>query len=264
MSVVGKIESLWRYPVKSMRGEELKEAFVGFSGIYGDRIFAFKSSGGRLGFPYLTARELEEMLLYSPKFRYSNKSTMPPDLMHAEKQGPGLNPPFAEFSDLSVDVSTPYGEVLPIDDFKLLRALSERVGGGHVLTLLRSHRAMTDCRPISLFSIQTVRYFSKNIGTAVDKRRFRANIYVDLSSDQSFHENSFVGQTLRIGSKVAISIRERDPRCKMITLDPDTAESMPEILQRVLENHGGMAGVYGAVLIEGMVRVGDNIELLVD
>ena len=44
MSIVGKVESLWRYPVKSMRGEELEEAFAGYPGVYGDRVFAFKSS----------------------------------------------------------------------------------------------------------------------------------------------------------------------------------------------------------------------------
>ena len=38
MAIIGKVESLWRYPVKSMRGEELSEAFVGFAGIYGDRL----------------------------------------------------------------------------------------------------------------------------------------------------------------------------------------------------------------------------------
>lgn len=57
MSIIGKVESLWRYPVKSMRGEELDEAFAGFSGIYGDRLFAFRSSAKHKGFPYLTARE---------------------------------------------------------------------------------------------------------------------------------------------------------------------------------------------------------------
>ena len=63
MKVVGKIESLWRYPVKSMRGEELQEAFVGFSGVYGDRVYAFRSSAAPKGFPYLTGRELAKMLL---------------------------------------------------------------------------------------------------------------------------------------------------------------------------------------------------------
>jgi hypothetical protein len=51
MTTVGQVESLWRYPVKSMRGEELAEAFIGFAGVYGDRLFAFKSSGRPAGFP---------------------------------------------------------------------------------------------------------------------------------------------------------------------------------------------------------------------
>ena len=51
MAIIGKVESLWRYPVKSMRGEELSEAFVGFAGVYGDRLFAFRSAGRPSGFP---------------------------------------------------------------------------------------------------------------------------------------------------------------------------------------------------------------------
>ncbi len=50
MSIIGKVESLWRYPVKSMQGEELDEVFMGFSGIYGDRLFALKSSACAKGF----------------------------------------------------------------------------------------------------------------------------------------------------------------------------------------------------------------------
>ena len=44
MELIGTVESLWRYPVKSMRGEELQEAFVGFAGVYGDRLYAFRNS----------------------------------------------------------------------------------------------------------------------------------------------------------------------------------------------------------------------------
>ena len=44
MSIIGKVDTLWRYPVKSMRGEELDQAFAGYSGVYGDRVFAFRSS----------------------------------------------------------------------------------------------------------------------------------------------------------------------------------------------------------------------------
>src|SRR5213593_4175519 len=104
MKVVGKIESLWRYPVKSMRGEELQEAFVGFPGVYGDRLYAFKSSAAPKGFPYLTGREQEEMLLYRPRFRHPDRAAKPPNLSEAEGMAPGINPVFADEADLAVDV----------------------------------------------------------------------------------------------------------------------------------------------------------------
>jgi hypothetical protein len=62
VELIGTVESLWRYPVKSMRGEELQEAFVGFARVYGDRLYAFRNSMAPKGFPYLTGRELETML----------------------------------------------------------------------------------------------------------------------------------------------------------------------------------------------------------
>jgi uncharacterized protein len=61
---------------------------------------------------------------------------------------------------------------------------------------------------------------------------------------------------------VVIAILERDPRCMMITLDPDTAEKEPALLKAVAKAHGGMAGVYGAVLVEGTLQKGDSVELL--
>lgn len=124
-----------------MRGEELEEAFVGYSGIYGDRLYAIKSSACEMGFPYLTGREQGSML---------------------------------------------------------------RSGDG-------------------------------------------------------FGEDGFVGRTLGLGSRVQVTIVERDPRCKMITLNPDTTEMNPKVLQIVGRGHGGKAGVYGAVLVKGKVRRGDSI-----
>src|SRR5205814_4545792 len=87
MSIIGRVDSLWRYPVKSMRGEELNEAFMGFSGVYGDRLFAFQSSASPKGFPYLTAREQGEMLKYRPRFRYPDKAAQPHNLTEVETFG---------------------------------------------------------------------------------------------------------------------------------------------------------------------------------
>lgn len=262
MSVVGTVESLWRYPVKSMRGEELEEAFVGFSGIYGDRLFAFSSSASPKGFPYLTAREQKEMLRYRPRFRYATSAAQPINLVEAMSLASGVTPLYADLAELIVDVETPTGQVLAIDDPAMIPALVAGAEGEHEFKLLRSERALTDCRPVSLISVQSVQELGNELGMTVDKRRFRANIYMDLESAGGFGEDGFVGNTLRIGSHVAISILQRDSRCKMITLNPDTAESNPQILRAVAQGHDNKVGVYGAVLVEGIVKSGDVIEVL--
>ena len=131
MSTVGAVESLWRYPVKSMRGEQLAEAFVGYSGVYGDRLFAFKSSARPEGFPYLTGREQEEMLLYRPRFRDPDRAARPSNLAAAEAISPGLSPLYAaDPAGLAVEVETPTGAVLDVADPALLRLLAERMRDG--------------------------------------------------------------------------------------------------------------------------------------
>ena len=262
MSVIGKVESVWRYPVKSMRGEELSEAFAGFSGVYGDRLYAFHSSTSPKGFPYLTARDQRKLLRYRPRFRHPDKAARPINLAEAESIGPGVNPVSADAAELTVDVETPTCETLAIDDPALIRLLREGVPSSPELKLLRSERAMTDCRPVSLISVQSVRKLGEELGAVADPRRFRANIYLDLNAPDGFSEDGFVGRSLRIGSKLVVAILERDPRCAMITLDPDTGDSRPEFLKKVAQAHKGMAGVYAAVLVEGTVRKGDPVELL--
>jgi len=260
MRIIGKVDSLWRYPVKSMRGEELDETFASFSGIYGDRLFAFESSASPKGFPYLTAREQQRLLQCHPRFRHPDKAARPVNLTEAESMG--ANPVWADPSDLMVDVETPDGGTLAIDDPALIEMLRADIDQKHQVTLMQSQRAMADCRPVSIFSLQSVQQLGEETGMPVDKRRFRANVYVDLTSAKGFAENELVGRSVRIGPKAVITILERDPRCMMITLDPDTGEQTPAILKKVAQAHDGMAGVYGAVLVEGMLRKGDSVELL--
>jgi uncharacterized protein YcbX len=261
MTLVGKVESLWRYPVKSMRGEEIKQSYLGFSGVYGDRLYAFHDTAAPEGFPFLTGREQEQMLLYQPRFRHPEHAASPPHLAEPESNEPGLTPVYAA-ADLTVDIEMPSGEVLPIDDPALITRLSEGLDGTHALSLLRSHRSFTDCRPVSIFSLQTVQQIGDEVGFALDKRRFRANIYADLTPLSGFAEDAFIGLRLQIGTKAVLAVTDRDPRCKMITLDPNTAQESPEVLRRVRDAHEGKAGLYGAVLVEGTVRPGDEIRLL--
>lgn len=262
MEVVGRVESLWRYPVKSMRGEALRVAFAGFPGVYGDRVYAFRSSAAPKGFPYLTGREQPHMLRCCAAYRHGERMVMPPNLAEAQALEPGVTPLYAGAADLMVDVETSPGTVLAIDDPRLIDLLREGGREGLELSLIRSERALTDCRPVSLISIQTARQLSQEVGVELDKRRFRANVYVDLAAGPGFGENAWVGRRLRIGPKTEIAVTDRDPRCKMITLDPDTAQANPEVMRRVAKDHDGTAGVYAAVLVEGAIRAGDEIALL--
>ena len=74
--------------------------------------------------------------------------------------------------------------------------------------------------------------------------------------------NQIVSRRLRIGERAEIAVMDRDPRCKMITLDPDTAEANPEVMRRVARDHGGTAGIYAAVVIEGAISAGDPVALV--
>lgn len=235
ISVLGRVESLWRYPVKSMRGEELQEVFVGFGGVFGDRLYAIHNSGAKEDFPYLTAREQSDMLLCRPVHRSVER--------------------------IALDVQTRTGETFAINDERLLQLLGRDLREGHELTLLHSEKAIADCHPVSILSVQSVEQLSVELGRAVDKRRFRANIYLDLATKRGFAEDEFVGRTLRIGAEVVVHVLKRDQRCKMITLDPDTAEPDGEIMRLVASGHESRVGIYADVLAEGTVRRGDSVTL---
>ena len=262
MSIIGTVESLWRYPVKSMRGEELSELFAGYAGVYGDRLFAFASSASPKGFPFFTGREQRQMVRFQPRFRYPEKAAKPINQSEAEELSPLINPVSASPGELMLDVKTPDGQTFAIDDPALIDMIRRGLENQHELTLLRSDRAMTDCRPLSLFSVQTAKQLGEEVGVAVDKRRFRANVYLDLGSSAGFSEDQFVGRTLRIGEKVTVSVVARDGRCMMVVLNPDTAEKSPAILKQLAEAHEGKAGVYAAVVTEGIIRKGDPVDLL--
>ena len=158
---LGKVESLWRYPIKSMAGEALAEAFFGYAGVYGDRAYAFLHSAGPPGFPYLTGRERREMLLYRPRFSNAAVAAMPPNHAAAQELAE-LSAVYPEMSELEVEVATPSGQVLAADDPALLAMLAgDQPPPG--LSLTRSHRAMTDARPVSLISTETIRQLGDEV-----------------------------------------------------------------------------------------------------
>jgi uncharacterized protein YcbX len=245
MQSLGVIRQLARYPVKSMQGEALPSAALTLQGFAEDRRYAFVQATSRSSFPWLTARELPELLHYRT---FVEKAGV--EKAGVEKAGT---------PEVAVAVATAQGENWPIESDDLRKALEAR--SGKSLFLLRDYRGSYDVAPVSLISRQTVARIAEETGTKEDSWRFRPNLLVDLKDARPFEELQWVGKTLRIGSAARIAVTEVDQRCVMITLDPATGKSSPEILKCVVQKHGKSAGIYATVLTPGEVRAGDPILL---
>jgi len=152
-----------------MRGEELDELFAGYAGVYGDRVFAFTSSASPKGFPFFTGRDQRQMLRYRPRFRNRDNAARPVNLNDAEKNN--ATPLYADPDDLMVDVETPDGKTFAIDNPGLIEILREEIDDQHQLTLLRSERALTDCRPLSIFAVQSAKKLALITGWKIGATR---------------------------------------------------------------------------------------------
>lgn len=243
MQKIGTLVRLRRYPVKSMAGEDLSEVFVAFSGLIGDRVYAWVDESKKGSFPWLTARQKYEMLLFTPRFV---EPPMPED------QHPSINL-------YKITVKTPEGKTYDIEDPAFTALLAERFG--KPIHLRFSEKGMHDSRPISLFSMETLAALEQELTMPLDPLRFRANFYVTWDNKKSFFEDELIGKTLKIGDTAEIALVKKDPRCVIITLDPATAESDQKILAEIAREHENCVGVYAAILREGIVKSGDPIFL---
>ena len=258
MQKIGSLDSVWRYPVKSMRGESVDEVFVAYTGVMGDRVYAITSSSAYPEFPWHTGREQEEFVLYQARFKHRDQTLIPAELAAANVDA--LNPPYPDADAFALEIELPEGQSFDINDPAFLESLKDKSDG--MLKVRFTQKNAVDCRPLSLFSLQTLEQLAQETNLQLDPRRFRANFYPSWDSAGGFYENELVNRRLKIGDRLEISILALDPRCKMITIDPDTAETTPRLLKHIARKHGGFAGVYAAVLIEGTVKPGDEIVLL--
>lgn len=235
---IGQVEAIFRYPVKSMRGERLEFANLGWHGLDGDRRLAFRRTDDRSGFPWLTATKLPELLLFTPYCR-------------EDVQG-----------DLPTHVRTPGGEDLPVLGEDLALEIECRHGAPVQMTHLR--HGIFDDASISVITLDTVRGIGRLAGVSPDTRRFRPNIVVRSRQLVPFQEDAWLGGVLSFGEgndAPAIAVTMHDVRCSMVNLDPDSARPAPEMLKAIVRANQAKAGVYGTVTRIGRVEVGQTIML---
>lgn len=235
---LGRIEAIFRYPVKSMRGESLESATLGWHGVEGDRRLALRRLGERGAFPWLSASKLPELIHFTPKRGDESADALP------------------------THVRTPEGDELPVFGEALAADIGRRLGAPVEMMQLR--HGIFDDASISVITTDTVREIGRLSGTSTDVRRFRPNIVVHSTGAVPFEEDAWVGGVLAFGDAgdpPSISVMMRDVRCVMVNIDPDGGSPSPDVMQAVVRANQNNAGIYGTVTRTGRLAVGQTIVL---
>jgi len=236
---IGQIEAIFRYPVKSMRGEPLDNTVLGWHGLDGDRRLAFRRLDKRDGFPWLTASKLPDLILFTPE---------------RSKDGNG--------DALPTYVHTPEGKELPLFGEALAAEVGRRCGA-HVEMMQLKHGIFDDAS-VSVITSDTVREVCRLAGRGADARRFRPNIVVRSTRAVPFQEDEWVGGVLTFGDgddAPAVAVTVRDVRCAMVNIDPDDGSLSPDVLKAAVRANENNVGIYGTVTRIGHLAVGQTVVL---
>jgi hypothetical protein len=232
---LGRVTALWRYPVKSMRGESVPDLAVDGRGVVGDRFFALRDAAGKLGSGKTNKR-----------FR----------------QIEGLLDFVATTGEGGVVIRFPDGRAMAVEDPAIDRALSEACGLEIVLERETGapHR---DSAPLHLLSEASLASLAARLpDAAIDQRRFRPNLVVALDKASGPVEQSWIGRSLAIGGALVVKIRKPTQRCVMVTQPQAELGAAPAILRMLASDSATALGVYAEVLRPGVVRRGDELRFV--
>ncbi len=233
---IGHIEAIFRYPVKSMAGEPLEVADLGWHGLEGDRRLAFRRLEDRSGFPWLSAGKLPDLLRFTPE----------------PQNG----------ADLPTHIRIPEGQAMPVFSQELAAEVGRRHGSP--VQMMHWKQGIFDEAGISVIASATVDEITRLAGVRPDVRRFRPNIVARLFEPLPFQEDQWLGGILSFGEgddAPAVTVTKPDVRCSMVNLDPDTATPAPEVLKTVVRANQNHAGIYATVTRTGPLAVGQAIYL---
>ena len=230
----GIVASIARYPVKSMQAELLESAALHWPWLHGDRQYAFVKDADTSAFPWLTARDVPDLVRFTACYERPND----PD--HS-----------------TVIVTDPRGNVFDVRSPALAELLSDAAGSK--VRLLRLGRGCFDAMPISMLTTTMAAAVERAHGAAVAPERFRANLMIQLD-DPASPEPGWLGRSITVGAKGAcLDVGWTIPRCAMVAIDADTGARDPKIVRTVAQRFGNRVGVYCSVRQPGIISGGDAV-----
>jgi uncharacterized protein YcbX len=254
---VGRVGALWRYPIKSMRGESLDEAWVTERGIVGDRVWAVREleRGG-----IMSARTFPSLL----------------DLRARYESEPATDPAAIIKIDLPDGASVvPDDPQAPAILSKLVRrrvslerVRNERLTPAELEAIMRGeayppHRDFFDEEVLHLIATGTLKFMRElRPGSDFDPRRFRANVYVDTGDEaDGFIEDLWLHGVLEVADEVRIVGMRPAIRCAMTTHPQSELPHDVNILRTAWQHHQAYVGVFAAVGAPGRIRLNDPVVL---
>ena len=228
-SLLGSVVALYRYPVKSLRGERLDALRVETRGVLGDRLYALRTPEGKLG---------------------SGKST------RRFRRMDGLLDLEAAYAGETPVIAFPDSRAISGDDPAIHDHLSAHVR--QPVTLVREDEVSHfDDSPLHLITTAGLRTLGL---TAGDAQRFRPNVVIDVPG-YGFVEDTWLGRDLLLGD-VRLRITEGAVRCVMIGMAQEDLPEQPDLLRRVGDLHETCFGVYATVVAPGDIAEGVEARLI--
>jgi uncharacterized protein YcbX len=264
---IASVASLWRYPVKSMMGEELESAKLSAQGLLGDRSYALiDRSTGKIA-SAKNPRKWPDMFKFSAVLAVAPTGAEIPPVRMTTPDGTEIISGTGEVDrvlskalnrDVMLQSQAPENPSLE----QYWPDMENSVHREEVTDEAMPTTSFFDCGTVHLLTAATLKRLGEFYPEGTfEMRRFRPNIFLDSSAD-GFVENSWVGRTLAIGPEVRLVITQKTGRCVMTTLPQGNLPKDLGILRCAAQHNGGHVGVYASVISGGMVRSGDSVSLV--
>jgi MOSC domain-containing protein len=234
--VVGQLAGLRRFPVRSLSGETPDECLMQGGGLVGDRIYEMVEIES--GAP-LSARTAPLLLRY--RARYLDAMVRPGDL------------------EPWIRIRTPDGAEVALSDRSWIDDVSRRCDRPVSLRLRQD--ADGDPAPVHLISVPTIRFLERQYGGTLEPVRLRSNLLLDLPDARPFEEDRWLGRKIWIGDALLEIVRQCE-FCVVPSLDAETPERSPGILNAIIRGRGGLIGVRARALTGSRMRLGDPIAIV--
>lgn len=274
---IGVVQDLFRYPVKSMRGERLSAVDIGMHGIIGDRAYALRETNGRV----VTAKKWANMLEFSAGY---DAPPVPGALAPLRITLPDGRTMQAQATDASTILSAVLGRPVVLDraqsdqsshaeidpatvfsDVPVENVLSGRTAATMPDTFALPPGTFFDAASVHVLAAGTLAYLRTLIGAdaQLDPRRFRPNIFVETApGDEDFLEDGWLEGTLEVGESVQLVQMRPTLRCVMTAHRQADLVRDLRILRTAAQHHHNHIGVWASIGTAGAVRVGDPVMLM--